>query len=602
MRHSRRKRFSALTAVLGLLSTAAVLTSTQAPAGADTTQTMACFSPLTSTYATFPIPFGGTGAPDPILAGGSTSFTNLSTGLAIDPSLVIAGIGAGVLDFVTAPALIGTADPLSGGGDGVNAAANSTTARVNTTNTTGTSTFTLTGAVNATFFVVWDGADPATLVIYAETSPGSWTGSGTGGLVAVPSVPVAIPLAPDVVVTSNSGGDISLLPNLGPLPANPAAAPTTTERNNAPLVLLNNLGVQANFYCWPGQSNGAVDPLTGLPASSPGFTPAASASAIDTVTVNIPPTPPTAVDDVGSVGAGQAVTIDVAANDTDPNGDLDPTSVAVVTAPTGGTAVANGDGTITYTNTNTALTSDTFTYTVDDLAGATSNAATVTVGVLGDLCTAPCSLNQIIVTQVNGATMTLQQAGLGSPYGDFVVPMVSASSIAGLDGIPGTADDTPLAAAPITLNGQPQLAVGNLYQLTVTNARGTDAPWSLTGQVSAFSDGTVLPTCTATPATWNNHCIPGDNLGWMPSAAVAHTQVLGDVAAVTPGSSLYPPGFLLSGGPLAPTGLGSSAQVLCSAASGTSGGTFTCGGGLGLSVPASAAAGTYVGVLTLTLA
>lgn len=600
MRSTRRKRLTALSAIFGLLTSASALTASQSVASAETiNQTMACFSPLTSTFSTFPIPLTASGAPDPILSGGSTTFSGVATGLGITQSLVVAGIGAGVLDFVTDPALLGSIDPISSG-DGVNAATNTTTARFKTTNST-VGTHNLTGSASQTFYVVYDGADPTTLQIWVETSPGSWSGSGTTGLVQVPAVPVTIPLTPDIGVTSNGAGDISVALDDATLPGNPAGAPTLAEQNAAPLRLLNNVGVSANFICWPGQSNGAIDPVTGLPGSSPGFTPAAS-TAIDTVTVDIPPTAPTAVDDSASVGAGQSVVVNVAGNDTDPNGDIDPTSVAIVTPPAGGTAVANGDGTVTYTNTNTALTTDTFTYTIDDAdAGtATSNEATVTVGVLGDLCTAPCSLNQIIVTPVLGATMTLQQDGIDD---DFIVPMISASSIAGPDGIPGTPDDTLASAAPIQLNGQPQLAVGQMYNLTVTNARGTDNPWTLSGQVTAFSDALGIDTCVASDdTTWDNHCIPGDNLGWIPSAAVSHTQVIGDVAAVSAGTPLFPPGFLLSAGPLAPTGLGSSAQTLCSAGSGTSGGTFTCGGSLGLSVPASTAAGIYQAVLTLTLA
>ncbi len=236
--------------------------------------------------------------------------------------------------------------------------------------------------------------------------------------------------------------------------------------------------------------------------------------------------------------------------------------------------------------------------------------ATVTVEILGDQCNASdpgpnCSLNQIVLVPILGADLILQQAGLGGPFGDFVIPMVDFASIAGPDGIPGTPDDTPGSAAPITLNGSPQLAVGQMYQMTVTNSRGTDAGWDLTGQVTDLVDGTNLGgTCPAAdPSTWNNHCIPGDNLGWSPSAAVAHTQVLGDVADVNPGTAVYPPGFLLQPDPLTPTGLESTALTLCSTPDdGTSGGTFTCGAGLALSVPASAAAGTFTGTLTLTLA
>ena len=49
--------------------------------------------------------------------------------------------------------------------------------------------------------------------------------------------------------------------------------------------------------------------------------------------------------------------------------------------------------------------------TVDDDAGATSNAATVSINVLADECTAPCNLGQVITAPVHGAAMTLEKAG-----------------------------------------------------------------------------------------------------------------------------------------------------------------------------------------------
>ena len=161
----------------------------------------------------------GTGAPDPINTGGSTTFSGLGTAFAIDANLVVAGIGAGVLDFVTNPALLGSVDPASGG-DGVNAAQNTTTARYNTTNTTVTS-HTATGAVAATFWVVFDGADPLTLVIYAEDSPGSWSGSGTTGLHITPLLVIPIPLGPAIAVTHAGGSPSQPLHPVGAAPGQP---------------------------------------------------------------------------------------------------------------------------------------------------------------------------------------------------------------------------------------------------------------------------------------------------------------------------------------------------------------------------------------------
>ena len=373
---TKRRRLGAIGAASALI--ASFLAFGASPAAADTTQSLACFSPLTSTYSTFPLPMTGTGAPSPINPGEGATFSDLSTAFGINSALVVAGIGAGVLTFVTDPALLGSVDPLSGG-NGVNAASNTTTARYSITNAN-PATHTANGAVNAEFWIVWDGVNPAAVQIYIEDSPGSWSGSGATGLHVVPSLVIPIPLSPAISVTHVVGGSpINLSITLGPLPANPGGAPTVAERNAAPVVLLNNLGVQANFYCWPGMSQGAIDPITNLPGSSAGFSPAATANVIDSVIVTVPAAAPVANNDSASVGAGQSVNIDVLANDTDENGDIDPTTVTIVSAPTGGTATPNANGTVTYANTNPSATTDTFTYTVADTGGLVSNVATVSV-------------------------------------------------------------------------------------------------------------------------------------------------------------------------------------------------------------------------------
>jgi hypothetical protein len=100
-------------------------------------------------------------------------------------------------------------------------------------------------------------------------------------------------------------------------------------------------------------------------------------------TVTIRANRPTAADDWADTDGTTPVTINVLANDTDPDGNqhLVPGSVTLVSHPTHGTAVVNPDGTITYTAMGNLTGTDTFTYTVMDDNGATSNAATVLVRV-----------------------------------------------------------------------------------------------------------------------------------------------------------------------------------------------------------------------------
>lgn len=76
----------------------------------------------------------------------------------------------------------------------------------------------------------------------------------------------------------------------------------------------------------------------------------------------------------------------IVANDEDPDGTIDPTSVVITTGGTsqrGGIVTNNGDGTVTYTPPNPGFRgTDTFQYTVNDNDGATSNVAIVQINVV----------------------------------------------------------------------------------------------------------------------------------------------------------------------------------------------------------------------------
>lgn len=89
---------------------------------------------------------------------------------------------------------------------------------------------------------------------------------------------------------------------------------------------------------------------------------------------------PVARDDSATVAQGYEVAIDVLANDSDPDGSIDPATVEVFNPPAAGsTDVDPVTGVITYTHDGGPATSDSFTYTVKDNGGATSNAAAVSI-------------------------------------------------------------------------------------------------------------------------------------------------------------------------------------------------------------------------------
>lgn len=220
---------------------------------------------------------------------------------------------------------------------------------------------------------------------------------------------------------------------------------------------------------------------------------------------------------------------------------------------------ANGDGT------------DTVTYTASNaFGGGSSTTGTVSIEVLGNQCEAntSCSLDQIIEFDVEGTTLSMEQAG---------------------------AD---VALETVTLDGTPQSTTGEINNVTVIDARGDGAGWDLVGSVTDFKTDPAVGACPRSDdSTWDYRCIPANNLGWSPAAVVAHEQIPGDVAAVDAGSTS-------DAAAIADGTAGSGLEIdqsLCTAEPTTNGGTFVCGAGLALLVPASASAGTYEATLTLTL-
>ncbi len=110
----------------------------------------------------------------------------------------------------------------------------------------------------------------------------------------------------------------------------------------------------------------------------------ASVSITVNAVVNLPPV---ANDDSANAPLRKAtayapVVIGVLANDSDPDGSLDPASVSIESQPNkGGTVAVTAEGTVAYTPRLRFRGKESFQYSVRDQAGARSNLATVTVTV-----------------------------------------------------------------------------------------------------------------------------------------------------------------------------------------------------------------------------
>lgn len=167
--------------------------------------------------------------------------------------------------------------------------------------------------------------------------------------------------------------------------------------------------------------------------------------------------PPTAVNDSASTILNTPVTVHVLDNDT---GDaaLDPTTVVVASQPADGTASANSDGTVTYIPANGFIGSDSFTYTVDDVNGKTSNAATVDVSTGLGLSSAKGGAKSLIYTDAAGTVTTISlnigQADLGISGSASAVTKNGKITLNGTSLITGVTLSGTTAASVLTIKSK----------------------------------------------------------------------------------------------------------------------------------------------------
>jgi hypothetical protein len=128
-----------------------------------------------------------------------------------------------------------------------------------------------------------------------------------------------------------------------------------------------------------------------------------TAAATVSITVSNSNHAPVANNDSASTQPDTPVTVNVLANDSDP--DNDPLTVTGVSTPAHGSAVVNGNNTVTYTPTTGYSGPDSFTYGVSDGHGGTAS-ATVSIGV-GN----PPLANAQSVTLDEGSTSTVTLTG-----------------------------------------------------------------------------------------------------------------------------------------------------------------------------------------------
>jgi uncharacterized repeat protein (TIGR01451 family) len=200
-----------------------------------------------------------------------------------------------------------------------------------------------------------------------------------------------------------------------------------------------------------------------------------------TLSVN---TAPTAVADTASTPIATPVTISVLGNDTD--ADSDPLTSAVATQPSHGSAVANADGTITYTPVAGYAGSDSFTYTASDGRGGTSAAGTVTMSVVNQ---PPVATDDAVATAAGQpATVTVLDND-SDPNGDTIsVTGVTQPASGSVTFTAGSVTYTPVAG----------FTGDATFRYTITDARGATANAQVTVSV-ADADPVAADHVVSTP-------------------------------------------------------------------------------------------------------
>ena len=215
------------------------------------------------------------------------------------------------------------------------------------------------------------------------TGTGSPTGTATGtGTGSTTYVSPTAPIAADDVGNVDFGGQVDLTP------LDNDSDPDGDTLDPATLTIVANPQYGQLTVSPAGNVRYEHD---GVPGLTDSFTYTVSddspeTSNVATVTISVANDAPTANDDVAIVEPGGFLDIAVSSNDVDLDDGLDLASIAIGTAPSNGTAVANADGTVTYTHDGGATTIDSFTYTIADLSGQASNTATVNLTIADDTC------------------------------------------------------------------------------------------------------------------------------------------------------------------------------------------------------------------------
>ena len=258
--------------------------------------------------------------------------------------------------------------------------------------------------------------------------------------------------------------------------------------------------------------------------------------------------PPEAVDDDATTLEDTPVTIDVTSNDSDVDGNLDPTTVSIAGGPSNGALTNHGDGTITYAPALNFNGSDSFDYQVCDTDGL-CDTATVTIDVTPDN-DAPDAVNDNFDVDED---MTLNIAAAGVLANDADVDGDALTAVQASDPSNGTltlnADGSFSYTPAANFNGVDSFTYqandgtvdSNIATVNITVHPVNDAPIAQNDQYDVDED-TVL-NIAAPGVLFNDSDIEGDSL-----TAVKVSDPSNGALTLNPdGSFTYLPDFNFNG-------------------------------------------------------
>lgn len=261
---------------------------------------------------------------------------------------------------------------------------------------------------------------------------------------------------------------------------------------------------------------------------------------------------PIAVSDTATTLLNTTVPVNVLANDADPDGTLDPTTVALVSGPSNGLAAINPvNGQIIYTPNNGFVGQETILYTVRDNSGDLSNVASLAIDVLAGSA-APIAQDDLTGTQEDTPVVInilANDLAFGSPIAPSTVEITTAPTkgslvVNGVTGVVTYNPDTNVADLmnPDGFQYRVRNAAGqvsNIATVVIGVAPVTDPPLTTDDfrVVAEDSIGTIIPVLLNDTPVGNDGTIDPTTLTIVEFATNGVAQIIGGNVIYTPNAN-----------------------------------------------------------------